>query len=71
VWGVCAMHVLAGEWWSWEICAGMAGTLGQTPLGAHVIIQNFSFFYFPLPFSVSMGATIRIGSACHLPVWSL
>jgi MATE family multidrug resistance protein len=50
-----------GEWWSWEICAGMAGTLGAIPLAAHITIQNFSFFYFPLPFSVSMGATIRVG----------
>lgn len=76
-----------GEWWSWEICAGMAGTLGEVALAAHVSIQNvrahtrslstkndgcvrtkndrlplalqFSFFYFPLPFSVSMAATIR------------
>ena len=53
---------LQGEWWSWEICAGMAGTLGEVALAAHVSIQNFTFFYFPLPFSVSMAGTIRIGN---------
>jgi Na+-driven multidrug efflux pump len=40
----------------------MAGTLGEVALAAHVTIQNFSFFYFPLPFSVSMAGTIRIGN---------
>ena len=40
----------------------MAGTLGEVALAADVTIQNFSFFYFPLPFSVSMAGTIRIGN---------
>ena len=51
-----------GEWWSWEICSGMAGSLGTIPLAGHMAIQTFSFFYFPLPFSVSMAATVRIGN---------
>jgi MATE family multidrug resistance protein len=39
-----------GQWWSWEIAAGMAGSLGELPLAAHAVLQNVGFFLFPLFF---------------------
>eukprot|EP01052_Picozoa_sp_SAG31_P043042 SAG31_NODE_7044_length_1806_cov_1.272994_2_plen_285_part_00 len=67
--GAAGTATVMGEWWSWEICAGMAGILGEVSLASHVSIQNFSFFYFPLPFSVSMGATIRVGNLLGAGDW--
>lgn len=52
-----------GQWWSWEIAAGMAGTLGEVALAAHAVLQNIGFFLFPLFFGTSTGATVRTGQA--------
>ena len=49
----------AAQWWSWEIAAGMAGTLGEVSLAGHAVLQNIGFFLFPLFFGTSVGATVR------------
>ena len=36
--------------------------LGTIVLAGHMAVQTFAFFYFPLPFSVSMATTVRIGN---------
>ena len=41
----------------------MAGTLGEVPLAAHSCIANLGFFYFPVPYSVGIATTIRVGNA--------
>jgi MATE family multidrug resistance protein len=51
-----------GQWWSWEIAAGMAGNLGQVSLAAHSVLQNVGFFMFPLTFGLSTATTVRVGT---------
>ena len=51
-----------GQWWSMEIAAGMAGTLGTVPLAAHSCISNLMFFVFPFSYAGSIATTIRIGN---------
>ena len=51
-----------GQWWSWEIAAGMAGNLGEVPLAAHSVLQNVGFFMFPLTFGISTATTVRVGT---------
>ena len=52
-WGLLAklstagMMSTMGQWWSMEIAAGMAGTLGTISLAAHSCISNLLFFVFP------------------------
>lgn len=36
--------------------------LGKISLAAHSCITNLGFFYFPVPFSVGLATTIRIGN---------
>lgn len=61
--GAAGVAANMGQWWSWEIAAGMAGTLGEVSLAAHAVLQNIGFFLFPLFFGTSTGATVRTGQA--------
>ena len=61
--GSAGMLSTMGQWWSWEIAAGMAGVLGETSLAAHSCIANLGFFYFPVPFAVSTATTVSVGNS--------
>ena len=52
---------MMGMWWSWEICLGMAGTIGVTALAAHSCVTNLTFFYFNAISATSMATAIRVG----------
>ena len=56
------MHTVMGMWWSWEICLGMAGTIGTISLAAHSCVTNLTFFYFNAISACSMATAIRTGT---------
>ena len=41
-WRVLTVTQIMGQWWSMELAAGMAGTLGSVPLAAHSIICKYT-----------------------------
>ena len=60
--GAGGTATMMGMWWSWEICLGLAGTLGTVPLAAHACMTNLTFFYWAFIGSVSMATSIRCGN---------
>ena len=60
--GAAGAAAMMGVWWSWELLAGMAGTLGEVPLAAHVAMQQFGMFFFPFFLGGGMAATARVGN---------
>ncbi len=60
--GAAGTAGLMGEWWVWEICAAIAGTLGTVPLAAHACLQQLAMLCFVLLDGVAEAATIRVGN---------
>jgi MATE family multidrug resistance protein len=60
--GAAGAAAMMGVWWSWELLSGMAGTLGEVPLAAHVAMQQFGMFFFPFFLGGGMAATARVGN---------
>lgn len=60
--GAAGTAGLMGEWWVWEICAAVAGTLGTVPLAAHACLQQLAMLCFVLLDGVAEAATIRVGN---------
>lgn len=50
------------EWWFWEFLCFMAGKFGIVPLGVHTIAYQLIPLLFMLPFGISIGLSVRLGS---------
>ena len=60
--GAAGTAGLMGEWWVWEICSGLAATLGTVPLAAHACLQQLAMLAFVLLDGMAEAATIRVGN---------
>ena len=60
--GAAGTASLMGEWWVFELCSAMAGTLGIVPLAAHASLQQLAFMGFATVDGVAEAATIRTGN---------
>lgn len=54
--------MLCSEWWAFEICALVAGLLGETALAGQTIVLQTSSLFYMVPMGISISASNRIGN---------
>ncbi|XP_078367532.1 multidrug and toxin extrusion protein 2-like [Oculina patagonica] len=51
------------DWWSFELGAFLAGTLGEVQLGTYGIVFQWQAFNYMIPLGIGVAASVRVGNA--------
>ncbi|KAI3644487.1 hypothetical protein MP228_010651 [Amoeboaphelidium protococcarum] len=54
--------MICAEWWAFEICALLAGSIGPISLSAHSIVQNTVYSMYMIPYGLSIASGVTIGN---------
>jgi len=53
--------MVCNEWWAYEVCALLAGILGETQLAVQSIFSSITNYSYNIPMGLSMATTLRLG----------
>ena len=68
--GAPSAAMVCFEWWSWEIGAAIAATLGTEKLAAHGIVMNLGVLYYVMfPMGLQQAAAVRVGNLLGAGKW--
>jgi MATE family multidrug resistance protein len=61
--GVPSTFMMAFEWWVYEILTLMAGSLSLEDFSANIIVYNFYFIAWMLPYGLGLGTAALVGNS--------
>ncbi|ORX82466.1 MATE efflux family protein [Anaeromyces robustus] len=59
--GIPGAIMVCNEWWAYEVCALIAGILGEIPLAIQSIFSSITNYSYNIPMGLSIATTLRLG----------
>eukprot|EP00833_Pecoramyces_ruminatium_P012329 jgi/Orpsp1_1/1186361/evm.model.d7180000049984.1 len=59
--GIPGAIMVCNEWWAYEVCALLAGILGETSLAVQSIFSSITNYSYNIPMGLSIATTLRLG----------
>ncbi|ORY27910.1 multidrug/Oligosaccharidyl-lipid/Polysaccharide flippase [Naematelia encephala] len=64
--GLSGIVMISAEWWVWQVCTLVAGSMGRMPFATHSVLLNFTGLLLQFPLSIGLATSVRVGNLLGL-----